>query len=330
MRSTSPSASMRRRRPWSEGESAAGSSRKRVPRWASSKRPARSSKAPSKAPRRQPKSSRSKRVAAERGAGDLDEGLLLPRRADVDGAGDHLLLGAGLALDEDGRRGGGADGDALREGLGGRALAGNLAEVDGVALLALEVAGVVRELLAEPPVLAHRGEGGDRLPEDDGELLRVPGLLEVALDRAGVERVDEHREIRVGRQEDADRVRSPLFGPFQELDAAHPGHALIADDDRRVEPLEQVQRGLPAERVVERERLPEGEPERVQVVLFVVDDEDFERPPVEITHRGGCSRTTDSPRRTPDRRRASRRTTQPPRTAPTRAAKPPGSRCELC
>ena len=200
-RSTSPSESTRSSRPWSEGERAAGSSRKMVPLWASSKRPARSSKAPSKAPRFHPKKLALQRVAAEGGAGHLDEGVLLAGRADVDGAGHDLLLGAGLALDEDRRRGGGAQGDALREAvLGGGALAGDLPEVDRVALLALEVAGVVGELVAEPPVLAHGGEGRDRLAEDDGELLRVPRLLEVALDRAGVEGVDEHGEIGVRRR----------------------------------------------------------------------------------------------------------------------------------
>jgi hypothetical protein len=102
--------------------------------------------------------------------------------------------------------------------------------------------------------------------------------------------IDEHRQVGVGGEQDADHVRAPLLGALQELDAAHFRHALIGDDHRRIEALDRLERLGPAERVVQRERFPEREAERVQVVLFVVDDQDVEAAPVEITHR-----TTFSP-----------------------------------
>ncbi len=115
-------------------------------------------------------------------------------------------------------------------------------------------------------------------------LLRVPGLLHVAIDRAGVHRVDEHREIGVRGEQDADGVGPALLGLLEELDAVHPGHPLVADDDRRIDPLEHLERFGAAERVVERERFSEREAERVEVVFFVVDDEDVELAERDIAH----------------------------------------------
>ena len=166
----------------------------------------------------------------------------------------------------------------------GRAVARDLAEVDRVALLTLEVAGVVGELLAEAAVLAHGREGDDRLPQDDRELLRVPGLLHVAIDGARVHGVDEDREIGVGGEQDADGVGPPLLGLLEKLDAVHPGHPLVAHDDGRIDALERLQRLGPAERVVQRERFSEREADGVEVVLFVVDDEDVELSVREVAH----------------------------------------------
>jgi hypothetical protein len=98
-----------------------------------------------------------------------------------------------------------------------------LAEVDGVALLALEVTRVLGELLAQALVVAHGGERGDGLTQDHRELLRVPRLLDVALHRAGVDGVDQHGQVRVGGEQDAHGVGAQLLRAAEQLDAAHPG-----------------------------------------------------------------------------------------------------------
>ena len=235
-RSTSPSVSSAQEPPLERGRERARAPRGRSSRrWASSKRPARSSKAPSKAPRFQPKSSRSSasprnaaQVTLTNGCSSRGEPTWIARATTSFSEPGSPSMSTG---DDVGATSAMRSPTRLHRG----ALAGDLAEVDRVALLALEVAGVVRELLAEPPVLPHRREARDRLAQDHRELLRVPRLLDVALDRARVDGVDEDGEIGVRREQDADRVGPPLLRALEEVDPAHPRHALIADDDRGVE-----------------------------------------------------------------------------------------------
>src|SRR5690606_25217132 len=87
-------------------------------------------------------------------AGDAHERLLLARRGDVDRAGEHVLLEARFAFDEHRRRGGCHLLHPREHRGGARTAAHDLSEVDGIPLLLLEIAGVLRELFAHPPVLA--------------------------------------------------------------------------------------------------------------------------------------------------------------------------------
>ena len=152
-------------------------------------------------------------------------------------------LGSRFAQEDNRRKRGRAPLQFREDRLHARALGGELPELQSALVFALEVAGVVGELLAEAPVLAHGGEAFDRLPQDDGELFRVPGLLDVAVDGARVDGLDEHGQIGVRREQDADDVRAAFGRAAEELDPAHAGHALVADDrrpDRAFEDLERL------------------------------------------------------------------------------------------
>ena len=74
-----------------------------MPPAASAMRPSRRASAPVKAPFSWPKSSLSSEALDERGAVERDEGPGAARALRVEAAGDELLAGAGLALDEDRR-----------------------------------------------------------------------------------------------------------------------------------------------------------------------------------------------------------------------------------
>ena len=85
---------------WNSRSTSPISSRKSVPPWACSKRPARARSAPVKAPRSWPKSSDSSTPAGERLAVHRDEGPADAIAVVVHGARDELLAGAALAGDE--------------------------------------------------------------------------------------------------------------------------------------------------------------------------------------------------------------------------------------
>jgi hypothetical protein len=122
------------------------------------------------------------------------------------------------------------------------------------------------ELLGEAPVLAHQREALHRVGEHAAQLLGVPGLGDVAVDAAEVDRLDQHVDVRERGDDDADRVGADLARRLQEVEAGHLRHALVGDDRGDVFRPRERQRFLAAAREQQLEAAPEVEPERVQVV----------------------------------------------------------------
>jgi hypothetical protein len=63
---------------------------------------------------------------------------------------------------------------------------------------------------------------------------------------ATVHRGEQPRRVAVRRHDDADHVRPSLEHPREELDAAHPRHPLVGEQDRDVVPRQDGQRLGPA------------------------------------------------------------------------------------
>ncbi len=100
------------------------------------------------------------------GAVELDEDAVAAEAFGVDGAGDELFAGAGLAVDEDAAVGGGHEADLLAEGLGGDGFAGEAA-LDGELALEFEV------VAAEAPGLGCVFEDDEGSVEGEGFLEEV-------------------------------------------------------------------------------------------------------------------------------------------------------------
>ena len=63
-------------------------------------------------------------------------------------------------------------------------------------------------------------------------LRRVPGLHQVVVEAELVDRADGGLGVGVGREQHALGLRGHLQGAREELDPAHPGHALVGDQER--------------------------------------------------------------------------------------------------
>ncbi len=207
----------------------------------------------------------------QRGAVDAHERARFARAVDVDRARDHLLAGAGLAAQQDRRR-------RLRDLLDAREhlaqrrrFADDGAEVELVVRVVRQHADVGRQLLGEPPVLAHQREALDRVGQHAAQLLRIPRLGHVTVDAAEVDRLDQHVDVRERGDDDADRVGPDLARRLQQVEARHLRHPLIGDDRRDVFGSRQRQRFLAAAGEQQLEAASEVETERVQVVGLVVD-----------------------------------------------------------
>ena len=108
---------------------------KSVPRCASSKRPTRLAMAPVNAPLACPKSSASASGSGIAAALNADEPLIRPRAVVVNGPGDQLLAGAGLALNQHGAVHRRDQLEALEDLLHRRALADHVVEPVAIAKL---------------------------------------------------------------------------------------------------------------------------------------------------------------------------------------------------
>src|ERR1700679_70021 len=81
----------------------------------------------------------------------------------------------------------------------------------------------------------------------------IPGLGEVVMNARGIDGLDGGLCIGISREENATGVGVNDAGPFQELDAGHAGHTLIADDEGDgllfgFDLRESIERGLAAGR----------------------------------------------------------------------------------
>ena len=190
------------------------SSRKIVPLSASSNRPLRRASAEVNAPFSWPNSSLSSSVLGQRRAVDRDQVPLPLLARVVDGLGDQLLAGAGLALDQDGALGPGDVADQLEDAVHLRVLADDV--VEAVALL---------ELLAEPQDLVLKRPLLQRPVHHQLQVVRVdrlgqevvgpqPHRLDDAVDRA-----------EAGRHDRGDQ--HPALGDL--ADQVHPAHARASE-----------------------------------------------------------------------------------------------------
>ena len=131
-----------------------------------------------------------------------------------------------------------------------------------------------RQLLGRGAGSRAPAEALDGVGQDAAQLLRVPGLGDVAVDAAEVDRLDQHVDVGERGDDDADRVGAHLARRLQQLEAGHPRHALVGHDRprrRAARPAPAPLRRCRPSRSLK--ALAEVEPERVQVVGLVVDDQ---------------------------------------------------------
>ena len=199
------------------------SSRNSVPRSASSKQPARRSVAPVKAPFSWPKISLSSSVSGIAAQLIATNGCGRARAQLVDRLRDQLLAGAGLAEDQHrGRRRRGLL-EHLIERAHRRAVADDPAEA--AAIVQLPAQRLVLALL-----LVDLGEP----LEQALQLVRIERLGQVVLG-AGLDRLDGGVDGALRGQQDHLDVVDLGLQRLQQLDAAHPRHDQVGDDDRRAE-----------------------------------------------------------------------------------------------
>jgi hypothetical protein len=221
-----------------------------------------------------------------------DEEALAPRAPLVQGARDPLLAGAGLAGQEDGCRG---RCDAIdvspdlahRRARSHHVVAGGLASVADAEVLVLAREALVRALegFEQPLVLVLEMVHLDRSAERESELGRLPGLGDVAVDPARVDRFDEDADVGVAGQDDPDEARPPLHAAGEQLETRHPGHALIGHDHRHLRGGEDLERSRTVLRAEDLEVAAKAEPEGREDVGLVVHDEDRVGSVVDRLHR---------------------------------------------
>ncbi len=88
------------------------------------------------------------------------------------------------------------------------------------------------------------------------QLLAVPGLGDVAVDAAQVDRLDQHVDVGEGGEDDADGVGADVAHGLQQLEAGHARHALVGDHHRDVLVAGDLQRLLGAGGQAQREDSP--------------------------------------------------------------------------
>ena len=149
-------------------------------------------------------------------------------------------------------------------------------------------------LAEQPRALAAQGdvlEGpGHRL----AEVRDLPGLHDVAVDLAAVDGVDDVAGVGVGGEQDGAQVVLEPPGPLDQLDARHPGHALVGDEEvdgargEDGERLLAVRRAQDLVAVHGRERTAQ-QPEDLGLVVHEEDD---------VRHRCARSPAPEARRRT--------------------------------
>ena len=194
-----------------------------MPRSASSKQPARRSVAPVKAPFSWPKISLSSSVSGIAAQLSATNGCDDARAQLVDGLRDQLLAGARLAEDQHRGRRRRRLLQHLIERAHRRAVADDPAEA--AAIVELPPQRLVLALL-----LVELGEP----LEQPLQLVGIERLGQVVLG-AGLDRLDRGVDGALRGQQDHLDVVDLRLQRLQQLDAAHPRHHQVGDDDRRAE-----------------------------------------------------------------------------------------------
>ena len=213
-----------------------------------------------------------------------DEFPLVSRARVVDRTGEQILARSGLAGQEYGRVG---LGDLLRhveDLLHGRRVADD--PLEGVPRL--DLAPQIDVLGAES--LVRLGEGVGELGvlvrelvdlepalDRDAQIVRLPGLGDVAPDAPLVDRGDQRWHVGVAGQHHANGARVALDDAFEEFDAGHAGHDLIRDHEGHVLAVEDLEPPLGGGRRENAVLEAEGELEALEDGVLVVDDQDAVR-----------------------------------------------------
>ena len=210
-----------------------------------------------------------------------DEALVLARPGVVDRAGHQVLAGARLAEEQHRRVGLGDLLHHLEDPSHRRAGADDL--VEGV--LPLDLLAQVDVLGAKPLVGLGQSRrqlhvlGGQpvglQCPLDvDSQLVRLPGLLDVAIDAPVVDGAHDRVDVRVAGEHHPHRLRLALDHLLEELDPAHRGHHLVDDHQRDLLALEDLHAVVAVGRREDLVVLAQRQLEGLQDRLLVVDDED--------------------------------------------------------
>jgi hypothetical protein len=159
---------------------------------------------------------RLEQLARDGRAIDGDEGAVGAAAAGVDPSRDQLLAGAALAGDQDrGGAGGDAVGDLERAGHRRRT-------VDDRPLDARDLTSQQLDLQAHAPAL-------ERLVHGQQQVVAVERLAE-EVEGAGLHRRDREVDVPVGGDHQDGGRGGSLFDPTQDLQAAHPRHLHVGDD----------------------------------------------------------------------------------------------------
>ena len=182
----------------------------------------------------------------------------------------------------------------------------------------------MRKLIAQPRVFLQQVIALQRLQKDAAHLLAVPGLGDVAVDMAHVDRFDQHIHIGISRHDDRHRQGRDLLGSLEKLKARQLGHPLVSDDDRHTL-LRQDRKPLLC-------RLSRQNPKAfakikakgVQVIGLVVHDQHRQRLRIKAKPRAGrlpTARFNIRPRHRGGRYQSTRQlTTRPTTSVASRAA----------
>lgn len=146
--------------------------------------------------------------------------------------------------------------------------------------IGLDVHGPRRDVLERAP--ARRD--GERALDAGAELLLVPGLEDVLVRVSEIDGREEAGRVSVGGDDDAHDVGPPPRGLGQQVDAAHPRHALVAEEhgDRRLR--EDGERLFSAARGDDLELLLELQSEELEVLRLVIDVQHDPRPLLSALH----------------------------------------------
>jgi hypothetical protein len=210
-----------------------------------------------------------------------DKGLVGAPAAVVDGARQHFLAGTRLAADQDREVERGdlldqvADGIERATGCADQSVEGELAS--GALVLCFDAPGEDRlggaQFERQALVLLLQAMDAGCGLQRQQQLLGLPGLHQVLVDAGLVDPGDDVLGVGVAGQDDAQGIRPLTAHGLEKLDAAHPRHALVADDDLHPLAFHDPLRLLGTRRGEHFEVVFERPPQGFLRAHFVIDDE---------------------------------------------------------